>query len=90
MAMHSASPDLFVVRSASDKRNTAAQRLAPIGTVEPLAKDHELAVLHVGGMPQKVDPRETWRRASQLLGSLGTVDPVLVGPDGSCISRPVK
>ena len=33
-------------------------------------------------MSPKVDPRETWRRASRLLGSLGTVDPVLVGPDG--------
>jgi hypothetical protein len=67
------SDHLFVVDAPRD-RESAGQRLASLGRVEPLEGSERLLLLStpVG------DPETRWARAQKLLGELGTVQPVLV------------
>lgn len=69
------SDHLFVVDVPRD-RESAEQRLAPLGDVAPLEGSERLLLLSTPSGTGDSEAR--WARAQKLLGELGTVQPVLV------------
>jgi len=69
------SAHLFVLDIHHD-RESAVRRLAPLGSVRPLTGDERLLLLSIPAAPG--DPETRWERAQELLGDLGTVQPVLL------------
>lgn len=69
------SAQLFVI-DAPRGQEWAAERLAHLGSVEPLEGSDRLLLLSVPA--GKGDPETQWALARELLGELGTVQPVLL------------
>lgn len=69
------SDHLFVIDAPGD-RESAAQRLAALGSVTPLEGSERLLVLSIPA--DAGNPETRWARAQELLGDLGTVQPVLL------------
>jgi hypothetical protein len=69
------SDHLFVV-DVPRSRDSAERRLAPLGSVEPLEGSDRLLLLSIPAAAG--DPETRWARAQELLGELGTVQPVLL------------
>lgn len=69
------SDNLFVVDVPHD-RESAVRRLAPLGSVRPLEGSERLLLLSI--LAEDSDPEARWARAQELLGELGTVQPVLL------------
>ncbi|HEX2223202.1 MAG TPA: hypothetical protein VHN15_03230 [Thermoanaerobaculia bacterium] len=72
------SDHLFVIDAP---REPAAERLASLGTVEPLEGNDRLLVLSVPSGAEG-DAETRWAQARELLGDLGTVQPVLLDETG--------
>ena len=70
---------LFVVDAPRD-RELAVQRLAPLGSVKPLEGNERLLLLSIPA--DSGEPETRWARAQELLGDLGTVQPVLLDEMG--------
>ena len=72
------SDHLFVVDAPQDR---ATERLSSLGTVEPLAGNDRLLLLSVPAGAEG-DAEARWEQARDLLGDLGTVQPVLLDESG--------
>jgi hypothetical protein len=72
------SDKLFVVKVAPQKQEAAARRLAAVGRVEPLAE----SLLLLRAAASSGDAKTIWNRARQVLGSAGTIQPVLLDEGG--------
>lgn len=74
------SDHLFVV-DIPQERESAVERLSPLGAVTPLEGNDRLLLLSIpagsGG-----DAESRWAQAKELLGDLGTVQPVLLDESG--------
>lgn len=70
------SDHLFVVDTPHD-RESAVERLSPLGTVTPLEGNDRLLLLSIPAGDEG-DPESRWVHAKELLGDLGTVQPVLL------------
>lgn len=73
------SDQLFVVKVAPQQRAAAARRLAAVGRVEPLAE----SLLLLRAASSLGDAKAVWNRARQVLGTAGTVQPVLLDERGA-------
>ena len=74
------SDHLFVVDAEPASQETARRRLAALGDVRALEGSRDLLLLSV--RPGEFSANSAWSRARELLGSLGTVQPVLVDEVG--------
>jgi hypothetical protein len=72
----SPSDHLFVVDVGPQERDQAVQRLAPLGSVEPLEGSERLLLLTIAS--GSLDAKAAWSRARELLGDLGSLHPVLL------------
>jgi hypothetical protein len=67
---------LFVVRTGPEDRPSVSRRLVTLGCVEPLEGTDALL------LSLTTDRGESWRRAQDIVGETGTVQPVLVDEEG--------
>jgi hypothetical protein len=67
---------LFVINAAPADQEAARRRLASLGEVRPLEGSRDLLLLSVP--PGILSAESAWSRARELLGSTGTVQPVLI------------
>lgn len=79
MAKQIPNADLFVVRVRSQDNEEVAQRLKSIGSTENLGEDNTL-LLRVN--KKFSGPQAGWQRLTKLIGSSGTVQPVLSDETG--------
>lgn len=75
----SPSSRLFVVQVDPKDRSALSRRLAFLGRVQPLPGS-DFLLLHLSGSFE--DTPATWRRLQEILGTAGTVQPVLLDEDG--------
>ncbi|HEX2642630.1 MAG TPA: hypothetical protein VHU81_06540 [Thermoanaerobaculia bacterium] len=74
------SNQLFVIDARRD-RESAAHRLASLGSAQPLAESESLLLLSIPA--ENGDPETRWARIQALLGELGTAQPALVDETGA-------
>lgn len=73
------SDHLFVIEISRD-RESAVKRLVPLGSAKPLEGSERLLLLSLPA--ENGDPEARWALAQELLGELGTVQPVLLDETG--------
>lgn len=79
MAKQIPNTDLFVVHVTSQNKDEISRRLKSIGSTEELGEDNTL-LLRVNKKFSK--PQAGWQRLTKLIGSSGTVQPVLSDETG--------
>jgi hypothetical protein len=75
----SPSDHLFIIRVDPRDQVAATQRLAPLGPLQPL-DGSEALLLSLRVAPSHC--RSAWRRAQEILGETGSVQPVLIDETG--------